>query len=166
MNEKIDEIKKSLYELKKKGSRKDFKFLAEAYEDEILAMDSISDKCIKFIVGVLSDELLIAKDGVSIFIVKCLSDIFRFSDAQKSEILSAVCDNYWRYTDEKLCWNLGDVIARNYSRDVAIDAFRNIYNRAGLNGKKGVALGLGVLRMQCGNDDRILSEISSILQND
>lgn len=159
----MENLRQALYAATGKDAKKAIKDQAAIYEDITLSAEKFPDECLDLIIEILSVSELFTKPGIDIFLLKTSTDMYRLTGGQKQRLFDAICDHYGQYTDKDLCWLLGDLIARNYDRSTAMQAFRTLFNLATAQGKKGVALGLDVLAKQSKHDPQLMKEIEAIL---
>ncbi|WP_192558460.1 hypothetical protein [Pseudomonas allokribbensis] len=162
----MKEIKDALHAAAGKGARKVIAAQADIYENATLANEYFSDECLELITYILSTEDLFNKPGMHVFIVKIHTDMDILSDNQKQKLLDTVSLNYQRYNQTDLCWHLGDLIARCYDSNLAMNFFQHHFVSATPQGKEGIALGLDILARHSKRDPKIMKKIETILKGE
>jgi hypothetical protein len=154
----------SLIAIADTGDQKRIRELASAYEDLCLAYEEFPDTAIDVITQILSEKTLFQKQGIEQFLSKTSTDMYRLNPNQKQWLLDTIVKHYSEYADIKLCWWLGDIIARGYDQKTALQTFAIIFNTASDQGKEGIALGLDVLTKQPEANDALLKSIKDIFK--
>ena len=116
----MEEIRKSLYAAEGKGARKRVMALADDYDRLTLGHEIFPEKCLNFIIEILSTDAFFNKPGADFFIIKISSDMNRLSAIQKQALLDAIRSNYSRYAVMEFCWTVGDMLARYFDRTSVI----------------------------------------------
>lgn len=76
---------------------------------------------------VLSDPLVFSKNGIDNFISAIYNEFEKLTSDQESTLLESIVNNSKEYNNEKLRFSVGDMIARKYPVQVALDAFRRMW---------------------------------------
>ncbi|WP_230851039.1 hypothetical protein [Ralstonia solanacearum] len=162
----VENIRQALYAATGKGARKLLKEQATIYEKITLSNEIIPDECIDLIVEILSTDELFSKPGIDVFFLKASTDMYRLSEIHKQRLLVTICENYSKYTNIEMCWQLGDMIARAYEPATAIKVFQRLFASATDQGKEGIVLGLDIIARQSKRDTKIMREIDAIIKPD
>lgn len=137
---------KTLTNASGKEFRKIIKKQAELYENAVLSSSIFPHECFNIIIEILSNSDIFQKNGIEIFISKIYTDIDKLSEEQRQTLLNVIRENYSQYKNIKLCWHLGDLIARRYDPEQALTALQEALKTCTEEGKEGVILGLSVLQ--------------------
>ncbi|WP_213027917.1 hypothetical protein [Pseudomonas sp. Seg1] len=159
----MEEIRKSLYAAEGKGARKRVMALADDYDRLTLSHEIFPEKCLNFIIEILSTDAFFNKPGADFFIIKISSDMNRLSAIQKQALLDAIRSNYSRYAVMEFCWTVGDMLARHFDRTSVIRVFKSVFDQATAEGKEGIALGLDIIARHSKQDPGVMRQIQRIL---
>ena len=160
----IDEIRKSIYNTH--GRRKGFfATQVDLFRNITLEHRNFPAECLDLIIEILSVDQLFSQGGIYEFIMELYTDMPRLDELQRQQLLSAICENYPRYNDLELCLHIGDLVARCYDKQRALNTFRRLFPISTDHGKEGVALGLDVLRRYSGENLKLQAQIKSILES-
>ena len=141
-------IKSDLLKIPGKGGTK--KILAEAkkFDDLISDHKNIPDAYFGLWLDIFSDPDLYNKQGIHVFIMNLQICMYATSDNQKESALHTIVSHYSNYRNLDTCWHVGDLIARCYETQKALNCFKLLFPISTEQGREGIALGLDVLGRQ------------------
>lgn len=161
----VTSIKGELLKISKKGGAKKIFAEAKRFDDLISNFENIPDAYFSLWLDILSDPELCNKQGMHVFIMNLQICMYAISEDQKESALRAILSHYANYNNLDTCWHVGDLIARCYEMQKALSCFKILFPVSTEQGRKGIALGLDVLRRQ---DESATSKkmIEQILRGD
>ncbi|MGK8199395.1 hypothetical protein [Burkholderia cepacia] len=116
-----------IHALPANSRRKEVAEIAFSLEYLSLTVSPLSVDILSLYLEVLSDPLIFSRQGIESFISGIYNDFEKLTIDQKGILLEALVNNSKGYGDENLCFSVGDMIARKYPVQVALDAFRRMW---------------------------------------
>ncbi|MDF9617967.1 hypothetical protein P5705_09960 [Pseudomonas entomophila] len=141
-------IKSELLKISNKGGAKKIFAEAKKFDDLISNFENIPDAYFGLWLDILSDPELYNKQGMHVFVMNLQICMHALSEDQKEGALHAILSHYSNYNNLDTCWHVGDLIARCYKMQKALNCFKILFPASTEQGRKGIALGLDVLRRQ------------------
>ncbi|MCW5140674.1 hypothetical protein [Burkholderia cenocepacia] len=143
----VNELRFRINALRTNSRRKEVAEIAFALEYLSLTVSPLPGDIFSLYLEVFSDPLIFSRKGIEGFISGIYNDFEKLSIDQKGILLEALINNSKGYDDEKLCFSVGDMIARKYSVQVALDAFRRMWASGEKNSRFIAQFGADVLSL-------------------
>ncbi|UUW20068.1 hypothetical protein [Serratia ureilytica] len=159
MTTTIDELRFRINALRTSSKRKEVAEIAFALEYLSLTVSPLPRDIFSLYLEVLSDPLIFSRQGIEGFISGIYNDFEKLTIDQKGFLLEALVNNSKGYGDENLCFSVGDMIARKYSVQVALDAFRRMWASGEKNSRFIAQFGADVLSLSLPKDEEERSEL-------
>lgn len=159
----ISAIKCAIYEAKGDNTSRILKEQAEYLSDYALGFKPYPQICFELIVDFLSNRNLFEKRGAGHFVFEVLTDLYKFDENQRGQLVSVIESNFKHYNDSNLCRKLCLAIVLNYKADMTVNLFRSLYPQASRAGKIGIALALNIIVSDSPLNSHLVTEISIIL---
>ncbi|RQS42109.1 MULTISPECIES: hypothetical protein [unclassified Burkholderia] len=159
MTTTIDELRFRINALRAKSRRKEVAEIAFALEYLSLTVSPLPGNIFSLYLEVFSDPLIFSRKGIEGFISGIYNDFEKLSIDQKGILLEALVNNSKGYDDEKLRFSVGDMIARKYSVQVALDAFRRMWASGEKNSRFIAQFGADVLSLSLPKDGEDRNEL-------
>lgn len=159
MTTTIDELRFRIIALRTSSKRKEVAEIAFALEYLSLTVSPLPRDIFSLYLEVLSDPLIFSRQGIEGFISGIYNDFEKLTIDQKGFLLEALVNNSKGYGDENLCFSVGDMIARKYSVQVALDAFRRMWASGEKNSRFIAQFGADVLSLSQPKDEEERSEL-------
>lgn len=141
--------------------------IAIALESLTLTSISISQEIFRLYTEVLTDEVLCEKPHTASFIPALFSDFDKLSAAQRDALLEIFIKHAPLYRSQILQFSVGDIIARKYPCDTAIQAFQRMWLSRKLYAKDIAQYGANVLSLTLtreGNERSALQNLERVMK--
>ncbi|MBF8177105.1 MAG: hypothetical protein K2Y13_00240 [Burkholderiaceae bacterium] len=121
--------------------------IAFSLDNLTLAIPVIPNEIFLIYSEILSDAVLGEKPHTASFIPALFSDFDKLSDAQQDALLDILIQHASLYRSQIMQFSVGDIIARKYPCDIAIQAFKKMWESHNLHARNIAHFGANVLSL-------------------
>ena len=127
MTTTANDLRLRIHALPANSRRKEVAEIAFELEYLSLLVSPLPKDIFSLYLEVLSDPLVFSKNGIDNFISAIYNEFEKLTSDQESTLLEFIINNSKEYNNEKLRFPVGDMIARKYPVQVALDVFRRMW---------------------------------------